>query len=368
MISVMVQNVVLAAILAGAYYLYRAARRREEWRAAFRQLRTNRMAVAALAAIAFYVAIGVMDSVVWRDPLREPSGEPVKGPNGRTILTAQPRSLLDRFCSGLTKRKERTYSAPLALRQYSMESVESPDGGIVREYPALRHPRTHLMGTDRVGVDVLYQGLKGVRTALIIGGLSTLLIIPLAVMFGVSAGYFGGRVDDVVQYIYTTLASIPSILLIVAFMMLAGRGLVPLCVILGITSWTGLCRLLRAETLKLRELEYVQAARALGLSHLRVMTRHVLPNVMHIVLIAFVLRFSDLVFTEAVLSYLRIGVDPSTGSWGHMINAARQELSRDPVVWWNLAAAFAFMFGLVLPVNLFGDALRDALDPRLRTR
>ena len=368
MISVLFQNFAVAAILAGAYFLYRAARRREQWRAAFRQLRANRLAVAALAVISLYASIGILDSVVWRDPLREASGEPARDPAGRKILAAQPRSLLDRLCSGLTSRKERTYSAPLASRQYSMESVETPGGGFVREYPALRHPRTHLMGTDRVGIDVLYQGLKGARTALIIGGLSTLLIIPLAVIFGVSAGYFGRRVDDVIQYIYTTLASIPDILLIVAFMMLTGRGLVPLCVILGITSWTGLCRLLRAETLKLRELEYVQAARALGLSHLRVMARHILPNVMHIILIAFVLRFSGLVFTEAVLSYLGIGVDPSNGSWGHMINAARQELSRDPVVWWNLAAAFTFMFGLVLPVNLFGDALRDALDPKLRTR
>lgn len=362
------QNAALAVLLAGAWLLFRAARRREEWRAAFRQLRRNRLATGAFIVIGLYVAVGVLDSVVWRDALREPSGEPVRSSSGGVVYSARARSLLDRLCGGLVERKEKTYSAPFASRQYSMESLESPGGGVVRAYPPLRHPGTHVLGTDRVGTDVLYQALKGVRTALIIGGLSTLLIIPLAVIFGVSAGYFGGRIDDAVQYVYTTLASIPSILLIVAFMMLAGRGLVPLCIILGITSWTGLCRLLRAETMKLRELEYVQAARALGLSQLRVMIRHILPNLMHIVLIAFVLRFSDLVFTEAVLSYLRIGVDPGTGSWGHMINAARQELSRDPVVWWNLAAAFAFMFGLVLPVNLFGDALRDALDPKLRTR
>jgi peptide/nickel transport system permease protein len=246
--------------------------------------------------------------------------------------------------------------------------VKLPDGTTAREYPPLRHPRSHPLGTDRIGNDVLYSSLKGVRTALLIGGLTTLIVIPFALLFGMPAGYFGGRVDDAVQYVYTTLASIPDILLITAFMLIAGRGLLPLCVILGITSWTGLCRLLRGETLKLREMEYVQAARALGLSPLRIMTRHIVPNLMHIVLISSVLRFSALVLTEAVLSYLGLGVDPGTGSWGHMINMTRLELCREPLVWWNFAAAFTFMFGLVLPVNVFGDALRDALDPRLKTR
>jgi peptide/nickel transport system permease protein len=225
----------------------------------------------------------------------------------------------------------------------------------------------HLLGTDKVGDDVFYRALKGVRTGLIIGGFTTLIAIPFAIFFGVIAGYFGGRVDDVVQYLYSTLASIPDILLIAAFMLLFGRGLFNLCLIMGITSWTGLCRLLRGETLKLRELEYVQAAEAFGVSRAKIILRHIVPNVMHIVLISFILRFSGLVLAEALLSYLQIGVDPTTGSWGNMINTARLELAREPVVWWNLAAAFVFMFGLVLPANLFGDAVRDALDPRLRT-
>jgi peptide/nickel transport system permease protein len=139
-----------------------------------------------------------------------------------------------------------------------------------------------------------------------------------------------------------------------------------LCLILGVTSWTGLCRLLRGEALKLREVEYVQAAVAFGVTPLRVMTRHLLPNVMHIVLISVVLDFSGLVLAEAVLSYVGVGVDPSTDSWGNMINGARLEMAREPVVWWSLAAAFVFMFALVLAANLFSDAVRDAFDPRLR--
>jgi peptide/nickel transport system permease protein len=140
--------------------------------------------------------------------------------------------------------------------------------------------------------------------------------------------------------------------------------LLALCLILGMTSWTGLCRLLRAETLKLRELEYVQAARVLGVSQGMILFRHILPNLFHLVLISVALDFSSLVLAEAVLSYVNIGVDPTTESWGNMINGARLEMAREPVVWWSLASAFIFMFALVLPANLFADAVRDAFDPR----
>ncbi|MCX5669769.1 MAG: ABC transporter permease [Planctomycetota bacterium] len=210
--------------------------------------------------------------------------------------------------------------------------------------------------------------LKSVRTGLVVGGLTTLIAVPFAIFFGVLAGFFGGWVDDLVQYIYSTLSSIPWILLVVCFMMVFGRGLPQLCVVMGLTGWVGLCRVLRGETLKLREKEYVQAALALGVSRFRVLARHVVPNLMHLVLITVVLNFSGLVLAEAVLSYIGVGVGPDTFSWGTMINQARGELGRDPVVWWNLAAAFVAMFTLVLPANLFVDALRDALDPALRVR
>ena len=146
----------------------------------------------------------------------------------------------------------------------------------------------------------------------------------------------------------------------------ADLRLLALCLILGVTSWTGLCRLLRGEALKLRELEYVQAAQAFGVSQWRIMLRHILPNVMHIVLISVVMDFSGLVLAEAVLSYVGVGVDPSMISFGTMINAARLEMGREPMVWWSLASAFVFMLALVLAANLFADAVRDAFDPRVR--
>ena len=238
----------------------------------------------------------------------------------------------------------------------------------------------HLLGTDKVGRDVFYQALKGCRTGLVIGTVTTLIATPFAILLGIAAGYFGGRIDDLVQYLYTTLGSIPGILLIAAAMLIvqiqftatdsfsmADRKLLWLCLVLGLTGWSGLCRLLRGETLKLREQNYVEAAHGFGVGHATIMFRHILPNLMHIVLISVILRFSGLVLAEAVLAYVGIGVDPSMASWGNMINSARLEISRDPIVWWNLLGAFVFMFGLVLPANLFGDAVRDALDPRLRT-
>ena len=242
----------------------------------------------------------------------------------------------------------------------------------------------HVFGTDRVGSDVLYQALKSIRTSLVIGTLTTLVLLPLGIAAGVAAGYFKGWVDDVIQYLYTTLNSIPGVLLIAAFVLMlqvfldnhagwfatsaerADVRLLALCAILGLTSWTSLARLLRGEALKLSELEYIQAAHAFGVSHARILGRHILPNVSHIIVIALVMDFSGLVLAEAVLSYVGVGVDPSTTSFGTMINSARLEMAREPMVWWSLAAAFVFMFALVLAANLFADAVRDGFDPRVR--
>ena len=245
-------------------------------------------------------------------------------------------------------------------------------------------PYYHVLGTDQTGNDVLFQALKSIRTAVVIGSLATVATLPLAIMFGILAGYYKGRVDDAIQYLYTVLSSIPSVLLISAFVLMiqvfidknpqlfetglerADIRLFLLATILGITGWAGLARLLRAETLKLGELDYVQAARAFGVSDAGIMRRHILPNLTHIVVIVAVLDFSGLVLYEAVLSYVGVGVDPTTNSFGTMINGARNEMSRDPIVWWTLLAAFAFMVALVLSMTLFASAVREAFDPHAR--
>ena len=243
----------------------------------------------------------------------------------------------------------------------------------------------HLLGTDLTGNDVLYQSLKSIRTAFVIGTLATVATLPLAVVLGILAGYFRGWVDEVIQYLYTVLSSVPNVLLIAACVLIvqvfldknpglfetgverADLKLFLLCAVLGLTGWAGLCRLLRAETLKLRELDYVQAASAFGVSHARIMSRHIFPNVAHLMLIVTVLEFSALILYEAVLSYVGVGVDPSMNSFGGMINQARGEIARDPMVWWSFAAAFVFMVSLVLAANLFADGVRDAFDPRARS-
>ena len=240
----------------------------------------------------------------------------------------------------------------------------------------------HVMGTDKIGQDVLLQAIKSIRTGVLIGTLATMIMLPFAILFGICAGYFLGRADDIIQYIYTTLNSIPGVLLIAAAILVmhiymerhphqfgdittrSDMRLIFLCAILGITGWTGLCRLLRAETLKIKELSYVDAAKSLHTSNWKILIHHITPNVMHIVFITVALDFSGLVLAEAVLSYISIGVDPTMSSWGNMINGARLEMAQEPIVWWSLVASLVLMFGLVLSANLFADGVRDAFDPR----
>ncbi len=432
--------------------------RHEHLRAPWSQVARRPLAMGALVVLLAYVAIGLLDSVHYRERLAK-----------QDQYAAEVKSLLDTLLQPLRTRTERTYSAPFAIHAFTSETVDKPDGTRERAYPRLKYggahlataderagdigrrtaralgtavlvwllalgvfvywrrlpgddyraavmrfirggeripwrtiwattgvlllvlscgvylsPYYHVLGTDQVGIDVLYKSLKSVRTGLVIGTLTTLVMLPFALVFGVAAGYFRGWIDDVIQYTYTTLSSIPGVLLIAAAILSlqvymathpesfdnvvvrADTRLLFLCAILGVTSWTSLCRLLRGETLKLRELDYIGAARALGVTSARIMTRHLFPNVMHVVLITVVLDFSGLVLAEAVLSYVGVGVDPSMESWGNMINGARLEMAREPMVWWTLAAAFVFMFGLVLAANLFADAVRDAFDPRLR--
>jgi peptide/nickel transport system permease protein len=329
-----VSNVVVALLVAGALYTARVVRKSRFWSQAFRELARRRPI--ALAVIAFFVALGLADSVAWIDDRGGAQG----------IAALEPRSLIDRaFAADF---QERSYSAPLAFEEFY--------GGA-----GLRHPGQHWLGTDILGRDVLHLTLKGARVALLLGGLTSLIVIPLALFFGMSAGYFGGRIDDAVFFVISTLSSIPSLLLLIALIVALGRGPVQVCFAMGVTGWVSFSRVIRGETLKLRELDYVAAARALGASEARILLRHILPNLMHLVVITFVLLFSGMVLTEAILAFLGIGLD---GSWGQMIDQARDELARDPIIVWNLAAASAALFVLILAVNLVGDAIRDILDPR----
>jgi peptide/nickel transport system permease protein len=245
------------------------------------------------------------------------------------------------------------------------------------EAPRLAHP----LGTNYAGRDNLGQIVQGTRIAFEIGLLTSLIVIPLGFALGAVAGYFGRKVDTVVVYLYSVVDSVPGILLIMAIAYVVrgaversvamqsvtryvDSGLLAVCVGMGFTGWVGLCRLIRAEYMKHRERQYVLAARALGVGDLAIMFRHIAPNVLHLIIINFSLRFPGLILTEAVLSYLGVGV-ANEPSWGAIINDSKQRLWLGN--WWELGGATAAMFFLVLALNLFGDALRDALDPKLRT-
>lgn len=452
-------------VLGALTYAWRV-RRSPNLRSTWARVARDTPAMCSAVVLAAFAIVGLLDSVHYRPLLPPAPGVAADAPR---VYAPAVKSALDGLLgSSVLTRPEKTYSSPLAVRQFTKETLLVDDKP-VRDFPRLRAAGAHLadldrdyagdlyqrlglglaaglavalagtgllfvglarrsgaataaqavlgghsdvpwramvitftllcltagalaglssgyhaLGTDRIGNDVLWQALKSIRTALIIGSLTTLAMLPPAIVFGIAAGYFKGKVDDAIQYLYTTITSIPGVLLVAACALMmqvyidnhadlfdtsaarADLRLFLLCMILGFTGWAGLCRLLRAETLKLRELEYVQAARAFGVSHWRIMTRHLLPNVAHLVLITVVLEFSGLVLYEAVLSYLGIGVDPSMNSFGSMIDGARLEMSRDPMIWWNLLTAFLFMLTLVLAANLFADAVRDAFDPRTR--
>ena len=427
----------------------------------------DRAAICSGVVLLLFFAVAVIDSVHFRRALAD---APSAGAQQRQAYSTRTESLLDLALARLVDGRETSYSAPLAMRGFTKDSVEI-DGQIERSYPRLAHAgerlkdesqwrsdvlqraigggvagavialvaalgvaltvarmhretfaggrrsvmrdqtdlpwravlvtllllcvgfgplialaqHYHVFGTDRTGNDVFYQALKSIRTAFVIGTLSTIATLPLAVGLGLVSGYLRGWVDELVQYLYTLLSSIPNVLLIAACVLMmqvfidthpdlfetgaerADVRLFMLCVILGLTGWATLCRLLRAETMKLAQLEYVQAATAFGVRPLRTMARHIFPNVVHLIIITTVLDFSALILYEAVLSYVGVGVDPSMNSFGGMINLARTEMSRDPLVWWSFAAAFGFMVTLVLAANLFADGVRDAFDPRARS-
>jgi peptide/nickel transport system permease protein len=301
---------------------------------AARRIRRDRLAKAAFVVVCLFALIALLDVV--------------PAPHRTATGLRWDRTVLDAL---FEKPVEKSYSPPMARV------------GVLNrhEFPLKNR---HLLGTNNLGEDVLYDALKGVRTAFIIGIVPSVLAAFFAVLLGLFAGFYGGRIDDAIQYVYQVLSSIPAILLLIAMLMVMERGLWQLCVALGVTSWVGLCRLIRGETLKVKSMEYVEAARALGASDLRLLFRHILPNVMYLVIIEMTLDFSGLVMSEAVLTYIGLGAEPGTGSWGRMLMTADRELPN--AIWWNLAGASIFLFLLVLSFNLFADSLRDALDPRLR--
>ncbi len=221
----------------------------------------------------------------------------------------------------------------------------------------------YLLGTDFLGRDVLRKVIYGTQVAMTVGFFSCVIAIPIGVTLGAVAGYFGGFVDEIIVWFYTTFASIPYLMMLISISYVMERGLKSMCIALGVTSWVGLCRLVRGEVIKHRNRDYVQAVTSLGGGHAKKLFQHILPNIFHLVIINASLRFQSAIKSEVILSYLGLGVQ-GTPSWGKMIDDAKQDLMQGQ--WWQLAGATLAMFFIVLALNILGDALRDALDPKLK--
>lgn len=219
------------------------------------------------------------------------------------------------------------------------------------------------MGTDIFGRSVVLKTIKATETAVVIGVVVSIISILIGTTLGMLAGYFGGLVDELIVWFYTTFSSIPGVMLLVAIAFILGKGTTTIFLSLGLTSWVGLCRIVRAEVMKHKEREYVHAANAIGATHPRKMVKHILPNISHLLIINFTQTFDSAIKAEVVLSFLGLGV-VGRPSWGTMIDDSKLELARG--VWWQLAAATLAMFLIVLAFNVLGDALRDALDPKLK--
>lgn len=279
------------------------------WWDAFRRLRRNKVAVVSLVVIMGYILIGVLAKV----------------------------------------------------------GILFPDVAIPNQAPAYSpFSWEHPFGTDIFGRDVLARAVHGTATALSIGLIASGLSLIIGTFLGALAGYFGGKVDALITWLYTTVDAIPYILLIPSLAFVMGRGLMTVYIAVGVTSWVSTCRMIRAEFLKHKGRDYVAAAMALGASHNRRIFIHILPNVLHVAFIKFGLGFVAAIKIEVILTFLGIGVDPSVPSWGLMIDDAKLELARP--FWGNLVAATVFMFGLILSFNLFNEALREALDPKMKNK
>ena len=270
------------------------------------------------------------------------------------------------------KRDRLAMASLVVIVVYSLVAILAKLGAIANPWdaevaaayapPSLASLKT-ILGTDIFGRSVFYKVLHGTRIAMSVGLVTSLIAIPIGVVLGALAGYFGGLIDEIIVWFYTTLSSIPSIMLLVAFTYVMGKGIFAVYIALGVTSWVSLARLIRGEFMKHKSREYVLAAESIGAGHGVRIFRHILPNVLHIVIINLSLQFQTAIKTEVILSYLGLGA-VGQPSWGVMIDDAKLELARG--VWWQLTAATFAMFFIVLAFNIFGDALRDAFDPKLK--
>jgi peptide/nickel transport system permease protein len=326
------------------------------WSLAARRLRHDRIGMGALAVVGVFGMMVVLVSLHllaadWADERGVHYANPTflgPGPDDLAMIQPPPGKMLDI-----------TAVDPLAPHYADIERR-------TRELQTTQRPRVRTLpfGGDRYGRDVLEKAIKGSQVSIIVGLASAAVATFIGSVLGAFAGFFGGRIGDGLEWLYNVFTSVPYILLVFAFAAVSGRGIGSVIVILGLTGWTGVYRLIRAEYLKHATREYVRAAQAIGAPSLSRMFVHILPNVSHVILVQLSLNVVSFIKAEVILSFLGLGVSVDSVSWGTMLNEAQSELILGK--WWQLAAATVFMALFVTAFSAFTDSLRDALDPKLR--
>ncbi|MBV9192071.1 MAG: ABC transporter permease [Betaproteobacteria bacterium] len=328
------------------------------WTLAWRRFKRDRLGVASLVVVVIYAAV----------MLAAASGLIVRNWGDEAGVSFAPPTFL-----GPEQESQQLAASTdtQPVNDYGIADPLAPDlAGIAKnlsgtaagsEARALTLP----LGGDKWGRDVLRKAVKGTQTSLFIGLAAAALAVFIGTLFGALAGYRGGKVDDFFNWLYSVFTSIPYLLLVLSIAAVVNsKGVLPVILILGLTGWTGIFRLIRAEYMKHKVREYVMAADAIGASNSRRMFIHILPNVSHVVLVQLSLHVVLFIKSEVVLTFLGFGVGVDTVSWGSMLAEAGTELLLGK--WWQLTAATVFMAVLVTAFSLFTDAMRDALDPRLK--
>ncbi len=327
------------------------------WHAAWRRLTKDRLGMAAMAVVGLFVAMILLTATGivakgWQREVGVPSAPPTF--MGPAAVTEAAAALAP---SG--PRVDISAVDPLAPRYQEWAERAA-------KYKTVEQPKAETLpfGGDRTGRDVLAKAMKGTQTSVFVGLLGALVATVIGTLLGALAGFFGGKVGDFLEWLYSVFTSIPDILLILSFAVIFGRGIGSVAIILALVGWTGVYRQVRAEFIKHSTRDYVRSAEAIGASTASRMFRHILPNVSHVILVRMSLLVVSFIKFEVILSYLGLGVGVDDVSWGTMLAEAQSELILG--YWWQLVAATTFMAVFVTAFSLMTDALRDALDPKLR--
>jgi peptide/nickel transport system permease protein len=327
------------------------------WAASWRRLKTDRVGMACMAIVGVFlvlVLLAATDRIAanWQQEVGVPNAPP-------TLLGPQPPEDTGTIAVPKGPNVDLSDIDPLAPRY--AEWAERAKAFKTDEAP---RAETLPLGGDRLGRDVLAKVIKGAEVSIFVGLAAAVVATLIGTVLGALSGFFGGKLGDLLEWVYNVFTAIPSILLIFAFAAIFSRGITSVVLILALTGWTGIYRLIRAEFIKHRSREYVRSAEAIGASQWSRMFKHILPNVSHVALVQLSLHVVSFIKSEVILSYLGLGVGVDQVSWGTMLAEAQNEMILG--YWWQLAAVTALMAVFVTAFALFTDALRDALDPKLR--